>query len=149
MWRRMDDTFMSYVQEYQHWIFLKHNEKGCVVRNSLIIDNPRWDMSSQEKSFAIIVIEYWPYAATYVISSYLVQAKYMSSSKDISLCLSTISERTKGLHHVFVASQWLPNNWGNGGETPFGLLHGPNTFVCYYLAQDSDWCLAKGEIGVV
>ena len=57
-----DGSFISYINEYQHWTFPKHSRERFVTLNGLIprlnLNNPKWNMIPHCKS-SCIVLNVW------------------------------------------------------------------------------------------
>ena len=111
-----DGSFMSYVNEYQHWTFPKHSHKRFVSLNALFPEvesqQPQMENDFSKQIFLhnfICVL----YATTYVISSYLVQ-----STREVwklGYCVwARLVKRTDGqCLCTSLSDQWLCNNWVN------------------------------------
>ena len=72
-----DGSFTSYVNEYQHWTFPKHNHNRFFSLSTLIREVESWQPQMQNDFSRQIFLHHFIgmlYATTYVICSYLVQS---------------------------------------------------------------------------
>ena len=109
-------SFISYVNEYQHWTFPKHSHKRCVSLNGLFPEvesqQPQMENNVSREIFLhnfICVL----YATAYVISSYLVQSK--REVRMLEYCVwARLGKRTNGqCLCTSLSDLWLCNNWVN------------------------------------